>query len=93
MRLKTTSTSLLLKISVGSVVARGMWNFAAQCSAFCGVLGFALSAWNSVSKCYLLGDIADGCCDVLVAQHGQCRKVNHLSYLSGTDDAYTQSVV
>lgn len=32
--MKTMSTSALLKISFGSVVALGMWYFAAQCSAF-----------------------------------------------------------
>jgi hypothetical protein len=46
-----------------------------------------------VACSYLFGDVADGCSDVQVAQHGQRWEVNDLCHFTGTDDAHAKSVV
>jgi hypothetical protein len=54
--------------------------------------GVAVIVWI-VACSYLFGDVADGCSDVQVAQHGQRWEVNDLCHFTGTDDAHAKSVV
>lgn len=93
-------------MAVGSVVARGMWNLAAQWSAFWIGLKVLAELFDRKSKIplgvfffrinlgsYLFGNVANGRGGKQVAQHRQRWEVNDLGHLAGAQDAHTKSVV